>query len=191
MSSKKLTTKKIVSSIVTLLVGAIFVYAGLQSKDVIGSSSNTNIIGVNSRVVKVVDGDTAEIEINGQKRTVRFIGMDTPETLDPRKTVQCFGREASNRAHELLDNQYVSVEYDPVVGEQDKYGRRLAYIFLPDKSLYNQRMIEEGFAHEYTYQNQAYKYQSEFKSAQVTAQTAQKGFWSATTCSGDTTKPAT
>src|SRR3989344_1151435 len=53
-------------------------------------------------VVKVVDGDTVDLSINGKVERVRLIGMNTPETVDPRKPVECFGKEASNRAKELL-----------------------------------------------------------------------------------------
>lgn len=116
--------------------------------------------------------------------------MDTPEIVDPRKTVQCFGKEASNKAHELLDNQTVQLEFDKSVGEQDKYGRLLAYVILSDGSMYNKKMIAEGYAKEYTYQNQSYKYQAEFKSAQTDAETAWLGLWNQNTCAGDTTQPA-
>lgn len=142
------------------------------------------------KVIKVDDGDTVVVDWNGQKRTLRLIGMDTPEVVDPRKPVQCFGREASARGHQLLDNQQLRVELDPAVGEVDKYGRTLAYVFLPDGSLYNQTMIADGYAHEYTYNKQVYKYQAQFKAAELDARTASKGLWAPTTCNGDTTQPA-
>src|SRR3989344_2606113 len=53
-------------------------------------------------VVSVVDGDTVKLSIDGTTKTIRLIGLDTPETVDPRKPVQCFGKEASNKAKELL-----------------------------------------------------------------------------------------
>src|SRR3989338_2802421 len=53
-------------------------------------------------VVSVVDGDTVKLSIDGTTQTIRLIGLDTPETVDPRKPVQCFGKEASNKAKELL-----------------------------------------------------------------------------------------
>ncbi|MBA3679522.1 thermonuclease family protein [Candidatus Saccharibacteria bacterium] len=180
--------KKLSSLIVALAVGGVMIWVGKNAttqKTIITNSS-----GEGHRIIKVIDGDTAEIDIKGQKRTVRFIGMDTPEVVDPRKTVQCFGREASNKGHELLEGKTVQLEYDPVVGEQDKYGRLLAYIILSDGSIYNQRMIAEGYAHEYTYQSQVYKYQAQFKAAEKAAQVADLGLWSPNTCSGDTKKSA-
>lgn len=141
-------------------------------------------------VTSVVDGDTVKVNINGTVETLRLIGMDTPETVDPRKPAQCFGKEASNKAKELLVGTKVRLEKDPTQGELDKYGRTLAYIYREDGLFYNKYMIEQGYAHEYTY-NTPYKYQAEFKAAQKSAQENQMGLWSPSTCNGDTTSDST
>lgn len=141
-------------------------------------------------VSSVVDGDTLKINMSGSIVTLRLIGMDTPEVVDPRKTVQCFGKEASNKAKELLIGKKIRIEKDPTQGDLDKYGRTLAYVFREDGLFYNKYMIEQGYAHEYTY-NTPYKYQTEFKSAQKSAQTNLLGLWSPNTCNGDTTQSAT
>jgi micrococcal nuclease len=114
------------------------------------------------RVVKVVDGDTITVEKNGSSETLRLIGINTPETVDPRKPVECFGEEASNKAKELLMGQQVRLEADPTQGERDKYDRLLRYVFLTDGTFYNKVIIQQGYAYEYTY-NTPYKYQVEFK----------------------------
>jgi len=137
-------------------------------------------------VTSVVDGDTIKIDKNGTVITLRLIGMDTPETVDPRKPVQCFGKEASNKAKELLSGKKVRIEMDTTQGEFDKYDRTLAYVYRDDGIFYNKYMIEQGYAHEYTY-NTPYKYQMDFKVAQKSAQTAQLGLWYPNTCNGDTT----
>lgn len=137
-------------------------------------------------VVSVVDGDTVKLSIDGTTQTIRLIGLDTPETVDPRKPVQCFGKEASNKAKELLAGRSVRIEVDASQGTLDKYGRTLGYIFRDDGLFYNKYMIEQGFAHEYTY-NIPYKYQSEFKAAEKSARENQRGLWSPDTCNGDTT----
>jgi micrococcal nuclease len=137
-------------------------------------------------VSSIVDGDTLKVNINGTIETLRLIGLDTPETVDPRKPVQCFGKEASNKAKELLTGKKVRIEKDSTQGELDKYGRRLAYIYREDGLFYNKYMIEQGYAHEYTY-NTPYKYQAEFKAAQKSAQENLRGLWSPDTCNGDTT----
>lgn len=140
-------------------------------------------------VLEVVDGDTVKVSIDGSSTTLRLIGLDTPETKDPRKPVQCFGREASAHGHELLDGQAVELEYDDSQGRLDKYDRTLAYVWLPDGRLYNQVMIEEGYAHEYTY-DLPYRYQADFRAAERQARSNDRGLWSPSTCSGDTEQAA-
>lgn len=142
-----------------------------------------------AQVVKVVDGDTVDVSIDGRTERLRLIGIDTPETVDPREPVQCFGREASAKAHELLDGQMVQLEADESQGERDNFDRLLRYVWLPDGQLYNKLMIAEGYAHEYTY-DEAYRYQAEFKAAYREAQVEGRGLWSPTTCNGDTEQPA-
>lgn len=134
------------------------------------------------QVIKVVDGDTIQVEMNGKKETLRLIGIDTPETVDPRKPVQCFGLEASAKTKELLSGKRVTLEADPTQGERDKYKRLLRYVHLEDGTFVNELLIREGFAHEYTYQSNPYIYQSEFKEAEIFAQTNKKGLWADTAC---------
>lgn len=132
-------------------------------------------------VTKVVDGDTIAVDINGKNTTIRLIGLDTPETVDPRKPVQCFGEEASTKAKEVLTGKRVRIETDPSQGERDKYGRLLAYIFLEDGTLFNKFMIAEGYGHEYTY-NVPYKYQKEFKDSEQNARENKLGLWTDFVC---------
>lgn len=134
-------------------------------------------------VVKVIDGDTVAIEMDGKSVTLRLIGLDTPETVNPRKPVQCFGEEASNKAKEILNGQSVRLEMDPTQGELDKYGRTLAYVFLQDGTNFNEFMIKEGYGHEYTY-NLPYKYQREFQAAEKSARENQEGLWAPKACHG-------
>ena len=142
-------------------------------------------------VVSVTDGDTIKVNIGGTTETIRLIGIDTPETVDPRKPVQCFGQEASKKSKELLTGKKVRLEADPTQGERDKYGRLLRFVFLEDGTNFNKMMIAEGYAHEYTYDSNPYKYQVEFKDAEKQAREANKGLWSPTSCSGDTSQGAT
>lgn len=133
------------------------------------------------KIVRVIDGDTMIIKINGKNKTVRLIGVNTPETVDPRRPVECFGIEASNKAKEILSGKNVKLEADGFVGERDKYGRLLRYIFLEDGTNFNKMMISEGYAYEYTY-DLPYKYQNEFKQAEKDAREAKKGLWADGVC---------
>lgn len=136
-------------------------------------------------VTSVTDGDTIRVTIEGGSTRVRLIGIDTPEVNDPRKPVQCFGQEASRRAHDLMDGTQVWLEYDPSQSRRDRYGRTLAYVWLSDAVLVNEKMVHEGYAHEYTYEA-PYKYRDAFISAQQEARTAERGLWNPATCAGDT-----
>lgn len=133
------------------------------------------------KVVNVVDGDTIDVLIGDKTERIRLIGLDTPETVDPRKEVECFGIEASNKAKETLLNKTISLESDDTQGDKDNYSRLLRYVFLENGTNFNKQMIEEGYGHEYTY-NLPYKYQQEFKDAEKQATTNKKGLWAANVC---------
>lgn len=132
---------------------------------VLSSSGRTKV-----KVIRVVDGDTIQIE-GGQ--TVRYIGIDTPETVKPATPVQCFGKEASNKNKELVEGKEIEMEKD--VSETDRYGRLLRYIYMGDVMV-NKYLVDEGFAYSSSYPPDV-KYQEIFKEAQKAAQEAKKGLW--------------
>lgn len=140
-----------------------------------------NSLMVRATVVSVVDGDTVKVDIAGVPETLRIIGINTPETVDPRKPVECFGKEASAMAKTLLSNQTIELEADASQGERDKYGRLLRYVFLPDGSDFGKTMITEGLAYEYTYAK-PYKYQQHYKDAQADAEANGRGLWANGAC---------
>lgn len=169
-------------------VDQVITLAPIQSKTIVNQNNTSSNQGqqINLfKVVSVVDGDTIKVSIDGVTKTVRLIGIDTPETLDPRKPVQCFGKESSDKAKAILSNKLVRLEADSTQGEIDKYQRLLRYVFLEDGTFFNKSMIAEGYAHEYTY-DMPYKYQAEFKVAEKTAREAQLGLWSPEICNGIT-----
>jgi micrococcal nuclease len=133
-----------------------------------------------NKVIKVVDGDTIEIYLNKKIEKVRLIGVNTPETVDPRRKVECFGPEASNRLKELLEGKVVKVEADETQNDSDKYQRLLRYVYLDNINI-NQKMIEEGYGFEYTYKV-PYKYQREFKKSQQEAKSKNLGLWNQENC---------
>lgn len=135
----------------------------------------------NYLVIKVIDGDTIKVDINGTAEAIRLIGINSPESVDPRKPVECFGIEASNRAKELLNNKKVILENDPTQGERDKYQRLLRYVWLEDGTFFNKKMISDGYANEYTYDT-PYKYQAEFKQAETEAKALKRGLWADDAC---------
>jgi micrococcal nuclease len=132
-------------------------------------------------VSRVIDGDTIEVTRDGVKEKVRLIGINTPETVDPRKTVECFGKEASAHAKEILLGQKVTLVSDSTQTKYDKYGRLLAYVYRKDGLFVNKHMIQEGYAYEYTYRV-PYTFQKEFKEAQLKAEMEGKGLWAFGVC---------
>jgi micrococcal nuclease len=137
----------------------------------------------------VVDGDTVWVRRDGRLVKIRLIGMDTPETVDPRRPVQCFGREASAQAKRLLSGARVYLAADATQDRIDRYGRELDYLWLADGRFFNQIMIRQGFATEYTY-HLPYHYQAAFRAAQRLAERQSQGLWARSTCDGDVTQPA-
>ncbi|MFA5129372.1 MAG: thermonuclease family protein [Patescibacteria group bacterium] len=107
----------------------------------------------NATVVHVIDGDTLDAEIDGLGTfRIRMLGADTPEVVDPRKPVQCFGEEASAFSKKTLAvGLRIRLAPDPNADERDKYGRLLRNVFLKDGTDYNAFLVEQGYAHAYTY----------------------------------------
>ena len=136
-----------------------------------------------AHISSVVDGDTVKLDFEGKVQSIRMIGVDTPEVKDPRKPVQCYGAEASAFTKKILLGQDVLISFDPTQDTRDKYDRLLLYIWLPDGTLFNQLLIQEGYAFEYTYRI-PYQYQDSFKTAQNDARNAARGLWAPTSCDG-------
>ncbi|MFH0969069.1 MAG: thermonuclease family protein [Patescibacteria group bacterium] len=134
------------------------------------------------KVSRVIDGDTIEIE--GGER-VRYIGIDTPETVDPRKPVQCFGVEASNKNKELVEGKTVRLEKDTT--DRDKYNRLLRYVYVGETFI-NLELVKLGFAYSYSYPPDI-KYQDQIVKAQQEAEKSKNGLWNA--CPLDASKSTT
>ena len=135
---------------------------------------------LNYTLLEVIDGDTIRVKNpEGKEQSVRMIGLDAPES-----TTMRYGKEAANHLKLLLkDTKEVQIEVDPTQTATDKYGRLLGYVVANGVNL-NQKMIEDGYGFEYTY-NLPYKYQSEFKSAQKIASEKKFGLWADSACKGE------
>jgi len=169
-------SKKFYYSLLTLviLIAAAF-FNQVQNKSPkpakTASSSATSMV----TVTRVVDGDTIVIS-TGEK--VRYIGINTPESVDPRKSVECFGKAASEENKKLVEGKKVRLEKD--VSETDKYGRLLRYVYLEnDKGevFVNETLVKEGFAQVDTFPPDV-KYESKFIAAQKYARENSLGLWS-------------
>jgi micrococcal nuclease len=122
-------------------------------------------------VAKVVDGDTIELD-GGAK--VRYIGVNTPETVHPSKPVECFGKEASDYNKQLLEGGLVQLVKD--ITNTDKYGRLLRYVYLPDGTFVNLKLVANGYAQVDTYPPDV-AHAQEFLLAQQHARESGLGLW--------------
>lgn len=161
---KKSTFKFILSCVVFLLFLVTTYYT--KPKGAVSGVATSD-----ATVKRVVDGDTIELT-DGQK--LRYIGIDTPETKDPRRAVGCFGKEAALKNKELVEGKEVRLEKD--VSETDKYGRLLRYVWAQDLFV-NEYLVKNGYAHASTYPPDV-KYQNVFKQAEVYARENNLGLWS-------------
>lgn len=131
------------------------------------------------KVVRIIDGDTIELEDIG---TVRLIGIDTPETVHPKKKVEFLGPEASRYLKQLAHDKYVRIEYDQ--NRKDKFGRTLGYLYLRDNdNSLNEEMIKEGFSPAYT--KYVFNRSLEYKVLEEIAKKNRKGLWKHTAFNRD------
>jgi endonuclease YncB( thermonuclease family) len=129
------------------------------------------------RVLTFADGDTIEVDMNGKTERIRFIGVDTPETQDPRVSVQCFGKVASEFTKTLIGTNPVRLEADPTNTNRDRYERLLRYVYLPDGRLVNAEIIKQGYGFAYT----LFPFQKleEFRGYEKNAREQSLGLWGA------------
>ncbi|MCR0293482.1 thermonuclease family protein [[Clostridium] innocuum] len=127
------------------------------------------------KLTKCTDGDTAHFMIDGQDTTVRFLAIDTPETIKPNTPVQPYGKEASQYTCDALNSaKEIRLEYEKE--KNDKYGRNLAWVFVDDKLLQEQ-LIQKGYA-KVAYLYGDYKYTGRLQEAEKKAKAERLGIWS-------------
>jgi len=128
---------------------------------------------VAAMVVRVTDGDTIEVRVDGQSYKLRYIGIDAPETRHPDKGVEPLGPEAAAKNEELVANRLVELEKD--VSETDRYGRLLRYVWIGDMMV-NAELVRLGYAQVSTYPPDV-KYQEMFLQLQREARQECRGLW--------------
>jgi len=96
-----------------------------------------------ARVLRVVDGDTVEVSLGGAVEDVRYIGIDTPESVKPGEPVECFGHQAAALNERLVAGRTVELEFD--AERRDAYGRLLAYVRV-GPLLVNAELVRRGYA---------------------------------------------
>ena len=150
------------------LLLTILIFAGLYFAKISGLSSDSTY-----KVTRVVDGDTIDVESKSEKFSVRLIGIDTPELHKPNTPVQCFAQVAQSYLEPILLGKEVKLVKD--VEDEDKYQRKLRYVFLGEENI-NYKMVEEGYAYLLTIPPNVL-YQSMFRNAALDAIRSDKGLW--------------
>lgn len=158
------------------LIGMAAVAAGFGDQlDVLDRVLDSSSAPGVARVTRVVDGDTIRVSLDGRDETVRYIGVDTPETKKPGTPVQCFGKRASAENERLVEGERVRIE--PGAEERDRYGRLLAYVRRDRDGLFvNERLLRGGFARTLTIAPND-RYAARFRVVEGRARLARTGLW--------------
>lgn len=160
-------------SVVLLLLVAVVLLRPWESWDELGGEEPSG--SARAYVTRVVDGDTIEVRLNGGEEDVRYIGVDTPETVKPGAPVDCFGPQASSFNHQLVERQRVRL----VFGEErrDVYGRLLAYVYLGDRFV-NAELVRRGLARTLSIPPND-RFAERLKRLEIAAARAGRGLWGA------------
>lgn len=157
-----------------ILVAALALFGCLQAPPPEASPTPTAIVE-EGNVTYVTDGDTIKVNVSGTVFTVRYIGIDTPETKHPTQPVECYGPQADAFNRQLVLGKTVRLQKD--VSQTDRYGRLLRYVYVENKMV-NEVMVRQGYAVSMTYKPDI-RYQERFKQAENQAKAENLGLWKA------------
>jgi len=185
--SEEVRKKKIFGGFLLSLISILFLilnqnFTFTESENVLGSAM-AEIESADSYVVEqVVDGDTIKVWIEGELQTVRVANSNTPETVDPRKPIECMGKEASEKMKDLVENKLVLLEVDRTQSEKDRYGRLIRFVFLPDGTDVGLKLISLGYAYATPYGSTPHQYFETYETAQREAEQNKLGLWNPELC---------
>ncbi len=109
--------------------------------------------------------------MNGGVEIIRFIGVDTPETHKPNTPVECYGPEAAAHTKDVISKfGKVRLQADRLDTNRDRYGRLLRYVYLPDGTLLDEQIIQQGYG--FAYLSFPFSKKDQFAADQQAAQSA-------------------
>lgn len=170
--TRRLSGRGQLGSIVLLLVAVLLILRPWED-----GTGNDGPAAATAFVVRVVDGDTIEARIGDRVEDVRYIGVDTPETVKPGAPVQCFGPRASSFNHRLVEHRQVRLVFG--AERRDVYGRLLAYVYLGDRFV-NAGLLRRGLARALTIPPND-RFAPLFRHLELRAARAGRGLWGACT----------
>jgi len=165
--------------LLAVFIVTIFLVVATQSGWLAGPGKTAEINQPGLYVIDhYVDGDTITVNMNGNIETIRFIGVDTPETHRPNTPVQCYGPEAAAYTQSQISRfGKVRLQADPLDTNRDVYGRLLRYIYLPDGTLMEDQLLKNGYG--FAYLDFPFSRKEQFAADQKIAQEAKVGLWAA------------
>lgn len=162
---------------IALLLAAGLVLGGVPLPGWLGGGDETLRAGGSAaaRVERVVDGDTVVVDLDGREERVRYLGVDTPESVKPNAPVECWGKDASALNEQLVGGDAVSLRFDREL--RDRYDRLLAYVYRERDGLFvNARLVRDGAARTLSIEpNTAHA--AELARLQSAARSARRGLW--------------
>lgn len=162
------------AALIVVLAWSLF---GAQKAGWIGQAGQTTLSdqpGLYS-INHFVDGDTIAVNMNGKVEKVRLVGVDTPETHKPNTPVQCYGPAAAAFTKATIGNNRVRLVSDSLSTDRDRYDRLLRYVYLPDGTLVNEKLVQNGYGFYYPYF--PFTKSKQFAADQQAAMAANKGLW--------------
>ncbi len=174
MSRRRASKRQIISLAISLIIAASSYYATKHPQHAAQIASDVPAGTYN--VTEFVDGDTIAVDMNGKKEKIRMIGVDTPETHDPRKSVECFGQAAAAYTKTLIGDKPVRLEADQLSTNRDRYDRLLRYVYTSDNKLVEAEIIKNGYG--FAYVSFPFSKLDEFRGYEKQARDQNKGLWS-------------
>ncbi|HYH60851.1 MAG TPA: thermonuclease family protein [Solirubrobacterales bacterium] len=163
-------------AVVLLIVGIVLLLVTEEEGGAGRESRGGESKEVGAEVTRVVDGDTAQMELDGGgEEGVRFIGVDTPESVAPGQPVECFGKKASRFTKGLIEGERVTLRFDEE--RRDIYDRMLAYVYLGDRFV-NAELVRLGYARTLEIAPNV-AFAERFTQLQQAAANAGRGLWGA------------
>jgi len=138
-------------------------------------------------VSDVLDGDTIRVDLGGEMKTVRVIGLNAPDRVTTKKAGQCFNAQAYKQARKLLLGKKVTLEEDVTQGDEDKDGKLLRHVYLTGGISFAKLMVRDGYGFALN-PKKPYFNQKVLLKAEKEAIAAKKGLWAVNTCNGKTKK---
>lgn len=164
------------SRLLPFAIVVVLAFALLHARRDSGDPAKNGARTAQARVTRVVDGDTIVVRVDGRRERVRYIGIDTPESVKPGTPVQCFAKAASAENERLVEGRSVRLEFDRE--RRDRYGRLLAYIVRSDGLAVNAALLRGGFAETLVFPPNT-RHAGQFAAIERQARARGAGLWSA------------